>query len=162
MTNPSFIEVKSSNLAAVAHMHGDLYVKFHDGAVYKHKDVPDDLFAAIQASDSPGKFYHGRIKGKFVSEKVTMEEPKAIVDDNGNGHPANSEEENTLVEAIKSAVDGLDHGNDDHWNDAGEPNLNYLSDLLDTRVSREQVDAATKNVRRHIGQPDAANSQQNA
>lgn len=42
----------------------------------------------------------------------------------------------SLAEALKA----LEQGNPDHWTEGGKPDLNHLSDVLNRRVSRKEVD----------------------
>ena len=241
---PAMIKVTSSNIESIGYVDLDLYVKFHNGTVYKHENVEPSLFQGFRETDSPGKFYAGRVKGKYVSSQVTIDEPeeekqeekvaddsvenldslqhdlgtgqsadpagqspadqkdisenapgtgtvyaapteaerlkieqeekaaeeakdagkdgqsddfsqtKPIVDDNGQNHPANSDDDKAHVEDIKRAVENLDPANDAHWTEDGKPDLNVLSDNLNRRVSRETVEAATQGARR----PDQANA----
>lgn len=67
-------EIKgSSNIAAIDHVDGKLYVKFHSGAEYDYPDVPADLharmMAAHDAGESVGKFFHAHIRNKFTGTK---------------------------------------------------------------------------------------------
>lgn len=39
------------------------------GNVYRYRNVPAEVFAAFQASDSKGKFFGSQIKGKYEFEK---------------------------------------------------------------------------------------------
>lgn len=67
-------EIKgSSNIAAIDHVDGKLYVKFHSGAEYDYPDVPveihDKLSAAHDAGESVGKAFHVLVKSKFTGVK---------------------------------------------------------------------------------------------
>ena len=48
-----------------------LAVSFKHGGLYHYTSVPADVFAEMQAADSPGSFLHKRIKGTFNFAKQT-------------------------------------------------------------------------------------------
>lgn len=87
MKLPSMNPVKSSNVKAVGYMDNDLYVEFHNGGIFRHRNVPADMHKAIMNTDSVGKFYQARIKGFFQGEQVVLPAPAPVKDDNGNPHP---------------------------------------------------------------------------
>ena len=45
---------------------------------------------------------------------------------------------------LEDALAALEPGNPDHWTEAGKPDLNHLSDTLNRRVTRKEVDAALR------------------
>ena len=49
---------------------------------------------------------------------------------------------------IVAAVNGLDQGNDDHWTEAGKPNLKALELSIGFKVTRDQAEAVVPNARR--------------
>lgn len=57
----------SSNIAGFGHdpKTGILTIKFKNGGHYDHEGVPADLAEQMAKAESPGKFYHQSIKGKF-------------------------------------------------------------------------------------------------
>lgn len=67
---PDFKPVKSSNIAAMAHDGGAMYVKFHSGNVWKYDDVPSHLHDTVATADSVGKAFHKAIKGRYDGTKV--------------------------------------------------------------------------------------------
>ena len=71
--DPTVFEVfvRSSNILSVGYSHPAkvLFIKFHDGAVYRYYGVPSDLFDALLAADSHGSFAHKRIYGLFRYER---------------------------------------------------------------------------------------------
>lgn len=63
-------DVKSSNIAKVRHVHAGMEVQFSNGAVYRYKDVPEEVFDELLKTESVGKFFFAKIKGKFECEKA--------------------------------------------------------------------------------------------
>ena len=63
-------EVKSSNIAKVRYVEGGMEVQFTKGAVYRYKDVPEEVFDELLKAESVGKFFFAKIKGKFECEEV--------------------------------------------------------------------------------------------
>jgi hypothetical protein len=47
-----------------------LDVEFHHGGTYRYVGVPAELYAELEAAESPGKFLHAKIKGRFSFERV--------------------------------------------------------------------------------------------
>ena len=72
MANIPLSDVKSSAMSA----HGydpesrTLHVKFKDGSVYSHSDVPLEKYAAMTGADSIGNFYNKRIKNAHPGQKL--------------------------------------------------------------------------------------------
>lgn len=47
-----------------------LQIEFKSGSVYQYEDVDVATWTALQASDSAGRFFNGRIKGQYRSSQV--------------------------------------------------------------------------------------------
>jgi hypothetical protein len=47
-----------------------LQVEFQTGAIYQYEDVATETWAALQAADSKGKFFHQEIKGLYRSRRI--------------------------------------------------------------------------------------------
>lgn len=47
-----------------------LTLTFNSGGAYSYKDVPKEVFDALLAAESAGKYFHAHIKGKYETEKV--------------------------------------------------------------------------------------------
>lgn len=62
----------SSNIKEMGHdaETNTLYVTFQGGARYSYADVPRALYTKGVESDSPGKWLHAEIKGKFKHERL--------------------------------------------------------------------------------------------
>ena len=74
MTQLELTPVKSSNIAAIGRRDGHLYVQFHPGKdgvakTWRYHDAAHH-HDALLSSDSPGRFFHGNIKGAFHGELV--------------------------------------------------------------------------------------------
>lgn len=78
MDLPDFHPVKSSNVQGVAHHKGDLYVKFHGGAVWKYSGVPAELHNRMLTSGSVGSFFSQHIRNNhdFKAEQVDQQVAK--------------------------------------------------------------------------------------
>lgn len=49
-----------------------LFLKFTTGGTYSFPEVSNDLYAALQAAESVGRFYSANIKGKYAPTPVTF------------------------------------------------------------------------------------------
>lgn len=47
-----------------------LTLTFNKGGVYTYKDVPDEVFKAMLAAESIGKYFLAHIKNKYETEKL--------------------------------------------------------------------------------------------
>lgn len=48
----------------------ELIVEFANGTRYSYDEVPPDLFDHFLGADSPGRFFHQRIKGVYPGKKI--------------------------------------------------------------------------------------------
>lgn len=48
-----------------------LEIEFHDGDVYSYRDFPEFLHRGLILAPSKGKFFNGRIAGRFSYERLT-------------------------------------------------------------------------------------------
>ncbi len=67
MTLPVMTPVESGHIESIGHdpNTNTLTVKFKNGAVYSHDDVPATVHAEFLAAPSPGTFFNSRVKGVF-------------------------------------------------------------------------------------------------
>ncbi len=67
---------KSSQIAACAHdpETNRLSVRFHSGATYHYADVPASHHDGLMNAESPGKYLHEHIKGKYEFVRAESEE----------------------------------------------------------------------------------------
>lgn len=63
-------DVESSNVAAVGHNMGDLYVKFKNGSEYKYDNVPESEYQALLSAASVGKYLNSNIKGSYSYTQI--------------------------------------------------------------------------------------------
>lgn len=68
---PALTPVTSSNIHSVGHDGNALYVKFHNGTMYRYPTAGADLHAGIMAAESAGQYFHKHIKLAHQGEKVT-------------------------------------------------------------------------------------------
>lgn len=47
-----------------------LTLTFASGGAYGYKDMPKEVFDALLAAESAGKYFHANIKGKYETERV--------------------------------------------------------------------------------------------
>lgn len=73
-------EVKSSNIAKVRYVDGGMELQFTNGAVYRYKDVPEEVFNELLKAESVGKFFFSHIKGKFEGDAVKCKHGRAMTD----------------------------------------------------------------------------------
>ena len=57
-----FINVESSNIAAIAFKDNKIFVKFKNNKIYSY-DYTEEEFKRFQNAPSKGKFFHENIKG---------------------------------------------------------------------------------------------------
>jgi hypothetical protein len=64
--------VRSSDLASVAYNERRrlLEIEFRSGGIYRYIDVPKEIFDALLASESKGRFFAARIRNQFRHELV--------------------------------------------------------------------------------------------
>lgn len=68
--NRVFLE---STTLAWAHYRSDhnlLQLGFHNGSVYDYFDVPPDIYHALLASDSKGRYFNQHIRNRFPTRQV--------------------------------------------------------------------------------------------
>ena len=64
------VDVVSSNIKSVAYDDGNLYVVYKSGAMYKYKDVKEEVYKELLSAESKGRYMNSNIKGKYLYEKV--------------------------------------------------------------------------------------------
>jgi len=64
-----FVEVSSSNIAAVGYENNKLYVKFKNGNVYSYDNVSKSVFRELCEASSVGKYFAAYIKNNYRFEK---------------------------------------------------------------------------------------------
>lgn len=64
--------VKSSTIASAGYLTsgGTLEIEFHTGAAYRYRRVPKEVFDALIAARSKGRFFGSEIRGKYPFEKL--------------------------------------------------------------------------------------------
>ena len=64
--------VSSSDIASLGYDAATqtLEIEFHATGVYRYFSVPVEIFATLQTTPSPGKYFLQNIKGKFAWEKA--------------------------------------------------------------------------------------------
>lgn len=64
--------VESRSLASVGYdaKARVLVVEFRDGALYRYRDVPREVFDGLMRAASKGRFFLERIRGKYDYERV--------------------------------------------------------------------------------------------
>lgn len=74
----NMVPVKSSNIASIGYdtEADELHITFHHGgtSVYwspKGRRMTKDIHAQFMGAESPGKFFHAEIKGKFPYRPLT-------------------------------------------------------------------------------------------
>ena len=64
------VDVVSSNIKSVAYGDGNLYVVYKSGAMYKYKDVKEEVYKELLSAESKGGYMNSNIRGKYLYEKV--------------------------------------------------------------------------------------------
>lgn len=65
--------IVSSNIHAVGHHRGNLYIKFNSGAAYEYTKVPLRAYLDLAGSESAGQHFHRNINGKFDYVKLDFD-----------------------------------------------------------------------------------------
>jgi hypothetical protein len=67
-----WIAVESSVFTAAAYRRAarQLYLRFHDGSIYRYFDVPSQTFQHLLAAGSKGTYFSDQIRNRFRHEKV--------------------------------------------------------------------------------------------
>jgi len=70
MKIPTLTPVKSSNIEAVGHGSGGLFVRFKGGGVYRYPDASADIHKEFLKAESPGGFFRSHIRGTYKHFQV--------------------------------------------------------------------------------------------
>lgn len=65
-----WVNVQSSNLAAVRYYGTNLYIRFTNGSTYQYFHVPLDVYVDLINAPSKGSFHHQAIKGVYDFKRV--------------------------------------------------------------------------------------------
>ena len=58
----------------------ELTIFFRSGTAYVYQEVQEPVFRAFIRADSPGRYYHEQVRGKYASHRMTEQELVAMVD----------------------------------------------------------------------------------
>jgi len=67
---PTMKPVKSSNVEAVGHEGGDLFIRFKGGAVYHYEGVSKAVYENALKAPSIGSFVATQIRGKYTHRRL--------------------------------------------------------------------------------------------
>ena len=70
MKLPALVPVTSSNIDAVGHADGNLFVRFKGGALYRYDGVSHETFLEGLAAESIGKWFRANVTGKHLHRKL--------------------------------------------------------------------------------------------
>ena len=72
LSNLQWIEVQSSNLAALAYVPNryELYIAFLDGLVYKYDGVPKEEYYGLVRAESHGEYFVDNIRLVYPYERI--------------------------------------------------------------------------------------------
>ena len=65
--------VISSNIDCLGYDHGNLFIRFRNGHVYKYPKVAPSVYHALKDSESVGKSFHSLIRGKYEYEQLAVD-----------------------------------------------------------------------------------------
>lgn len=65
MAERRMVQVSSSNLLEIGHDGESLFVRFHNGTLWRYEGVPTSTFDQMIASPSVGRFFAAVIRAKF-------------------------------------------------------------------------------------------------
>ncbi len=66
----AMVPVQSSNLNRVGYDGGVLVIEFKSGGVYEYDDVLRDVFDALMAAPSHGKYFHRHIRNIYAFKRI--------------------------------------------------------------------------------------------
>lgn len=66
----TMIPVVSSNLAAVGYEGNTLFITFHSGSTYSYFGVPKEIYQALMAAPSHGKYHSQHIKYAYPYRRI--------------------------------------------------------------------------------------------
>lgn len=58
----------------------ELTIFFHTGTAYIYREVPEPVFRAFLRAESPGRYYHEHVRGRFASHRMSEQELAMLVD----------------------------------------------------------------------------------
>lgn len=65
-----WLPVESDAIAAVAYRAGSLIIRYRNGHVYRHSNVPKPLFDDLLSAESKGKFVNQYVKKTYPAKKL--------------------------------------------------------------------------------------------
>lgn len=69
-------EVESSVIGAVGHTRV-LEIEFENGRVYQYFDVPEEVYVAMLASESKGRYFNQHVRGKYPYQEIEFKERRS-------------------------------------------------------------------------------------
>jgi hypothetical protein len=65
--------VTSTDLCSVGYdpVTRTLEIEFASGGVYQYSDVPPEVFEELLVADSPGRYFHARIRARYPTRRVS-------------------------------------------------------------------------------------------
>lgn len=70
MTEPNWIPVVSTNVAAIAYADGELFVEYNSGGTYMYWLVPQQVFDSLLNASSKGAFINSETKPFYACRKL--------------------------------------------------------------------------------------------
>ncbi len=67
---PEMLPVKSSNIREMGHDGEHAYVQFHNGGLWRYRDVPKPIYDEWLGSGSVGRYLHEFIRKNHKGEKL--------------------------------------------------------------------------------------------
>jgi hypothetical protein len=71
-----WVPLESSVFTSAAYRAGarQLYLRFHDGAIYRYFDCPGTVYEELLAAESKGRYFSQHIRNRFRCEQVRRED----------------------------------------------------------------------------------------
>ena len=70
MKLPAMVDVKSSNIQSLGYDNRGLFVRFIGGVAYHYPEAPKILFDELVQSESVGKEFSAKVRGKFTHRRL--------------------------------------------------------------------------------------------
>jgi hypothetical protein len=67
---PALTPVQSSNILAAGHAGTDLYIRFHNGQLWRYRDVPKSIYDEMLGSGSIGRYFAQFVRPNHQGEKI--------------------------------------------------------------------------------------------
>jgi len=82
MTERAYVMTASSALEGACYdtLREEMTLFFRNGTAYRYRAVPAPVFHAFLRTDSPGRFFHEQIRGRYPSRRLSEDALTAMIE----------------------------------------------------------------------------------